>query len=355
MKTKNPKPAGEILPAIISRADDDDEIPEQPAELAVIPQPTRGSDAETGTAWTALEIILKRDSAAGDDDNKPKTFSEVEDLKLPDTLIGAHDLLQIILDKEPANGQDRKVRLAMLQRVREHIAELGQGPPPPIISPVHMDITEVASREIIPSGDINRTFSGRQAGRVQSASAQAAIFSEVKKECQPQVAELLAARDAYFEIYDDLSAKFLLPGAAARRLQQIESGIGGPLTPAELESQLHDKARLREISNDTSVHAVRALNEAFSGIGGPLSKLESASEQAFARMETERRDAEAAFFAQYGLPTEPTAVSLSVNRARECLKDSLANWHNMETALKLPNIRRIALIDRTFASVLLSK
>jgi beta-glucosidase-like glycosyl hydrolase len=253
--------------------------------------------------------------------------------------------LQAEVQSAPANDRfATAVKKARLAKIALHLHALNQAPTPPPIVWTHDGKLIYPPAVALEASPTNHTPA--------RASAAACIMA-VKKECCAEIASLKAAVLKYVELRKSLREAALLPGEAARCLEQVEIDLGSTLELARVEELLAKKLRLNQISHAASISGVRQLTIAFDAIAGPLQDFESKAEksldtqaQAFIGLEKE-------WFASFGLARQVTAISDCAETARARVRDIVVPYHNFSRGRDMqphwfPNL------DSNFAAALWS-
>ena len=137
------------------------------------------------------------------------------------------------------------------------------------------------------------------------------IWARVRVECSKEISACYSAIQAHRKLVDEMSTKSLLPGQAASMIEKLSRDQLPDPTAERLLAHARILADLRSISANPSVqfNARRAANLKFMVAEPAVLALEKAVADSLDRQIAELVKVEQSWFAQYGLPYEPTAVS----------------------------------------------
>src|ERR1035437_9784124 len=150
------------------------------------------------------------------------------------------------------------------------------------------------------------------------------IWTRVRSECAAEITACYVALMEHGSLVEEYERLGLLPGVAAALLKKLSEEPLNDATPDRLEAHALILSKLRSIADSPSVqfNARRVLNAKFLAAGPAILAMENAVAMSLDRQTAELVEAERTWFAQYGLPQEPTAVS----RLAAALKNGIHNY-----------------------------
>lgn len=137
------------------------------------------------------------------------------------------------------------------------------------------------------------------------------IWARLRTECAAEIKACFLAIKGHQDVIDELTQRNLLPGQAEAMLKYLsENRLENP-TPDRLEAHALILSKLKGIAQSPAVQfeAKRQANMKFLEVEPFIVAMESAVEASLDKQIAELVDAERAWFNNYGLPHEETAVS----------------------------------------------
>ncbi len=223
----------------------------------------------------------------------------VLDELIPDDLRGCHELLKRLKAMPDRNNGEWRLKWTAKERaVVKKIHELSNA------QPLAHSLKRVAGRP-------------------------ASIIGRVKAGCVKEVAELKARCFEFSATREFLNLRGLLPGAAKREIDKVNSQIATAQNADEIQKLVDRKSQLVAVqsSYESQFTATRILNLQFMALKPTMVALEQAVEGLLSKQDAELVQAEKEFFATYGLPHQRTAVSNVVAEARTRIAASVAHYH----------------------------
>jgi hypothetical protein len=149
------------------------------------------------------------------------------------------------------------------------------------------------------------------------------IWARVRSECSAEIHACLLAIKEHRDLIEEYTRRSLLPGQAEALLKKLSDDPLQDPTAERLEAHALILSKLRAVKENTTVqlNAKRAANIKFMEAEPAMVALEAAATASLDRQTAELVEAERVFFAGYGLPPEPTAVS----RLAASLKEAIHN------------------------------
>ena len=151
----------------------------------------------------------------------------------------------------------------------------------------------------------------------------AKIWTRVRSECAAEIAACCVAIKEHRSLVEEYTRRSLLPSQAEAMLKKLSEEPLNDATPDRLEAHALILSKLRAIAENLTVqgNARRAVNAKFMEAEPAILAMEKAVATSLDRQTAELVEAERAWFEQWGLPYEPTAVS----RLAASLKDGIHN------------------------------
>jgi hypothetical protein len=137
------------------------------------------------------------------------------------------------------------------------------------------------------------------------------ILARIRAECDAQIQACRKAIQAHRSLVEEMSAKCLLPGEAARMLTHLSENPLSDPSPDRLQAHAEILSGLRAVAQNPSVsfEAARAVNRLYLEAEPAVTALALAAAQSLENQVAELIEVERVFLAGYGFPHEATAIS----------------------------------------------